>query len=179
MEVLVETTTLWDLLKEPWIALHMPRFGVFLFVALLIEIFCDIKRVNILCSFSTVLLLLLTGIAQSITWYYMCTTSFMYGERLLIPLWYYPVTAIMLIVLSVIFITGVAGMFKEKFKINGILRCIVFGISSYFAITLILTPTNINKVFEQLENEEQNQQVEPIATTPVDEVEAQSTQAHP
>jgi len=51
------------------------------------------------------------------------------------------------------------------------------------AISLIITAVwyiySISKAGLQIKKNRQNQQVDPIVTTPVDKVEAQSTQGHP
>lgn len=179
METIITETSLWDLLSEPWNGLHLPRFCLFLFLALLFEIYCDIKKFSLACAFSTVVLQLLTGIAGVTALYFMGTTTFTTGERVLIPLWYYPATGILFFIPVVLFLRGARELFAERFRLNGVIRGIIFCLTMYFSITVIATPHEINIILERFENERQNQQVDPLVTTPVDEGKAQGTQGHP
>lgn len=151
----METTTLWDLLTEPRISLHLPRFALFLFLAISFEIGCSLKRVQLKCTIPTLTLQVLTGIGGIIATYFMVNATFHAGDRVPIPFWYYPVMIIGLAIPSVFFIRGAKALLKEKHRKNCIVRCLIYALTAYFSITTIATPHKINHLLEKMDNERQ------------------------
>lgn len=157
----VETNTLWDLLTAPSISLHLPRFAAFLLVAVLLEIYCDRKKVCMQCSLSTVSLQLFTGVLGILAIYSMATASFSVGDRVPIPGWYYPLAIAGLCIPTILFLKGVRRQFRERLRRVGTIRCILFALTLYFAISTITTPTKLNRILAQWERAEQRQQADP------------------
>lgn len=161
MQIPVTETTLWDLLTEPLISLRLPRFGLFLMIALLFEIYCDRKKVCLRCSLSTVTLQLLTGVGGIVAIFYMVTGAFSIGDRVIIPVWYYPLTLTSLSILTALFLKGVRQLFRERFVLSGVIRCIIYAATLYFAVATITTPTKLNRSLAQWERDAQSQQPAP------------------
>jgi len=161
MEPIIIKTTLWDLLTEPRISLHLPRFGLFLLLAILLEIGCSRNRVQLKCSVPTVLLQILTGTGGIIATYLMVTASFHTGDRVPIPVWYYPSAGLALFVFTGVFIRGAKVLLEEKRKKNCIIRSLLYVLTVYFAITTIITPSRVNGLLEKMDNERQNQSSDP------------------
>ncbi len=149
----VETTTLWELLIAPSTSLHLPRFALFLIIAIPLEIYCDRKKVCLVCSIPPVVLQLLTGIGGLVVIYSMSTTSFSFGDRVAIPVWYYPFMGVLLCFLGVVFLNGIKGLLRDRYRVNAVVRSLIFGISVYFAISTIITPTKLNQVLKEWEKE--------------------------
>ncbi len=162
----VETTTLWDLLVAPSITLHLPRFALFLLIAIPLEIYCDRKKVCLKCSIPLVVLQLFTGIGGVIAIHLMITASFFVGDRLNIPVWYYPLSGALLCFLTAIFLNGLKGQFRERLTASGAARGVMFGVTLYFAIATITTPSKINRVLEDGEKESFVAE-EPVDSCPV------------
>lgn len=161
----MEDKTLWDLLIQPAFSLHLPRFALFLMVALLLEIYCDRKKICLTCSIPTVGLQLFTGVIGIIAIYSMATASFSVGDRVPIAGWYYPLAIVGLCIPSIIFLKGVRSQFSERLRRVGTIRCILFALTLYFAISMITTPTKLNRVLAQYELEAQSRQADPPAGT--------------
>lgn len=153
----METTTLWDLMTEPYISLHLPRFALLLFVSILFEIGCSWNRIQLKCTIPTLTLQALTGIGGIIATYFMVKTTFHAGDRVPVPLWYYPVVVVGLGILSSVFFRGARALLREKRRKNCIIRCLIYALTVYFAITTITTPHKINHLLEKMDNERQNQ----------------------
>jgi hypothetical protein len=149
--IIIERTTLWDLLSEPSMSLHLPRFALFLFIATILEMVYSKKRVCLQCSVSTVALQLVTGICGIIGIFYMVTSSFYDGDRVPIPFWYYPVIGIFITGLTVVFIRGAKTLLNKQLISHCIVRSLMFGITVYFAITAAITPSRINKSLAKCE----------------------------
>lgn len=161
METIIETTTLWDLLAEPSITLQLPRFALFLFISIILEIIYSKKKVCLMCSIPIVTLQFITGICGIIAIYYMVTSSFFEGDRVSTPIWYYPSTAIFIVGITLVFLKGTRALMKDRLFLNCMIRCLIFGFTVYFAISVIMTPYNINKVREKADQERQNNRVDP------------------
>jgi len=142
-------TSLLDMLLEPAISLHLVRFTLFLFFAIFLELVCSLKRVCVMCSLSTVLLQLVTGVAGLLGINYVMTSTFLSGDRVVVPYWYYPVIGLFLFGLLLVFIKGAKSLLKERLVFNFILRCVLFGITLYFAITVVRTPSKVNTILEK------------------------------
>lgn len=151
--MVVESTTLWDLFITPSITLHLPRFALFLIIAIPVEIYCDRKKVCLMCSIPPVVLQLLAGLGGLVAIYSMSASSFFLGDRVAIPIWYYPFTGILLCFLGVVFLNGLKGLLRDRYRVNAGVRSLIFGISVYFAISTITTPTKLNQVLEEWEKE--------------------------
>ncbi len=148
-----ETATLWTLFAGPRLGLHLPRFALFLFVAMILEIKWSLKKLQWHCSMPTVTLQLITGVGGVVAYYFMLTASFYTGDRVSIPDWYYPLTGSALFFLTVLFIRGVDPLLKGTSKKNGIARCIIYALSVYFAISTIMTPHKINRSLDKCQKE--------------------------
>ena len=164
----METTSLWELLLESSFSLHMPRFALFLFMALILEITYSKRKVCPMCSASTVILQLVTGVSGIIAAYYLSTSYFYEGDRIRIPVWYYPVVGLFLFSVSLLFVWGTKSLLRNRMISNLIIRSIVFGVTVYFAFVTAITPTIINKNLEKWEKAKQNQSSEPMCTMPVE-----------
>ena len=154
METTIIETTLWDLFRDPMLGLHFPRFALFLFISILLEIYCDIKKNRLSCSLPTIMLQILTVIVGLAAVYYMTTTSFEVGDRILISFWYYLLTILIIGILTAIFLKGIIGLFKEKLIKNCVIRIIIYGVTIYFAITVIVIPYKANEILQKREIEE-------------------------
>jgi len=157
--IFMETTTLWDLLIESRISLHLPRFALFLFLSISFEIGCSLRRIQLKCTIPTVILQALTGIGGIIATYFMVKTTFYAGDRIPIPFWYHPVMILGLGILSVIFIYGAKALLKQKHIKNCVIRCLVYALTVYFLITTIATPHKINSLLEKMDNEPTRQPI--------------------
>lgn len=144
--------TLWDILKEPWFGLHLPRFALFLILAILAEIYCNRKKVSVLCSFATGYLLLITAIPAIVALHFQMLPASP-GDRVPIAPWYLPVTIFVLVAFIILFVRGVIPLVRERFAAIAIIRCVVFGAAVYFAVTAIRTPYAINKALTQFETQ--------------------------
>lgn len=150
-EIIIERTTLWDLLSEPSFSLHLPRFALFLSLAIIFEIIYSKKKLCLMCSASTVILLLVTGIGGIIGIYYNVTSSFYDGDRVPIPHWYYPVIGVFITGITFVFVKGANALLNDRLISNFVIRYLMFGITVYFAITTAMTPGRINKSLEAWE----------------------------
>lgn len=158
--VVVEKVTLWHLLAEPSLTLHLPRFALFLLTALLLEIYCDRRRVCLSCAIPTIIVQLLTGIGGVCATYYLMTGSFQAGECLEVPWWYIPVTSFGLIVPTFYFLRGMLLLVKEQRTSHAGKRCMVirgliYAVSIYFAITVVVTPYRLNHKIQTWTAEQQ------------------------
>lgn len=156
-EIVIEQTTLWDLLSEPSLSLHLPRFALFLVFAITLEIIYTKKKVCVMCSMPTVILQLHTGIFGITGIYYMMTSSFHVGERVAIPAWYYPAIGTFILGMAFIFLRGAKILLVNRLISSLTVRCVIFGITIYFAITAAITPSRINKSIGKWEINKQNQ----------------------
>ncbi|MDF7802100.1 hypothetical protein P4C99_21695 [Pontiellaceae bacterium B1224] len=141
----VETTTLWDLLAQPYATLHFPRFALFLTFAFILEIIVSRKRVNLLCSWSTVATLVAIELAGLLAIYYMLTS--VWEGLLTIPIWYYPACTISFLIPTLIFSKGAIILWKDGFRTIAVARSIIFLFAIYFAISTIITPSKLNYIW--------------------------------
>ncbi len=138
---------LWTLLAEPWPwantpILNLPRFALFLLCALILEIICSRKRVNLLCTWSTEAILLSVGLVKLLALYFVCTTVFL--GLVQIPLWYYPVTLTIVLIALLAFWKGAIALLREGLIVNCAVRSLLFFIAVCFMITTIAIPSNLN-----------------------------------
>ena len=145
--------TLWTLSAEPRLSLHLPRFALFLLIAIILAIKWSLKKLQWPCSIPTVTLQLITGVGGVVAYCFMMTAVFHTGDRVSIPGWYYPLTGFILLLLTVLFIRGVDPLLKGSSKKNGIARCIIYALSTYFAISTIMTPHKINRNLDKHQKE--------------------------
>lgn len=138
----IESTTLWDLLTQRYATLHFPQFALFLTIAVILEIVISRKRVNLLCSWSTVPTLVAIELAGLLAIYYMLTS--VWEGLLTIPKWYYPACLISFLIPTLIFARGATTLWKDGYKINSVIRSIVFLFAIYFGVTTIITPSKLN-----------------------------------
>lgn len=164
MEPTAEIVTLWHLLSEPSLTLQLPRFSLFLFISIILEIICSKKKICLLCSASTVSLLMFTGIGGIIAVTLMISSHIYIGTRVAVPIWYYPVTAILILGITLAFLTGVKFLLRRHLFSNAIIRCLIFGITVYFAVTTIITPTRVNRSIAEWEKTAPSQQFAPPST---------------
>lgn len=149
-----EAITLWDLLSAPSVSLHLPRFALFLLVAIPLEIYADRKKISPACAISSVFLQLVTGLAGILMIYLLTTARFLPGDRIVIPFWYYP-TVMILVGLPVgFFIAGMRSLIKAGNLHHVVVRCIVFGVALYFASTVVMTPFAVNRDLERWERKQ-------------------------
>ena len=148
-----ESVTLWELLTGPRLSLHLPRFALFLFLSIILEIKWGLKKIQWRCSIPTVILQLITGISGVVAYYFMVTATFYTGDRVAITVWYYPITGSILLCLTILFIRGIDPLLKGTSKKNGVARCIIFALSAYFAISTIMTPHKMNRSLDRCEKE--------------------------
>lgn len=80
--------------------------------------------------------------------YYMMTGSYYAGDRVSIPIWYYPAVAVFISGISAVFLTGVQALLKERLLASCTIRCMIFTISVCFAIITAITPTRVNSALE-------------------------------
>lgn len=148
MEADVVGVTLWGLLKEPSVCLHLPRFALFLLVAIPLEIYADRRRICPSCAMATVFLQLITGLWGIATIYALLSSRFESVDRIFIPFWYFPLMVILVGVPSGFFVVGVRRLFSMgKFR-NALVRCFIFVVTLYFAGTVIMTPVKVNRMLE-------------------------------
>lgn len=166
------------MLSEPSLTLQLPRFALFLFIAIVCEIICSMKKVCLLCSASTVSLLMITGIGGIIAVTLMVSAYIYVGTRVGIPVWYYPLSAIFVLGITIAFLRGVKILLEERLFLNGMMRSVLFGITVYFAITTIVTPTRVNRSIEKWERTKQNQKLEPTVNTCVESDREQAAADH-
>lgn len=150
-----EATTLWSKLVQPTIGLHFPRFALFILFALPVEIFCDVRSRCFTCSFSTIFLQLLIGVSATVASYYCYTTFYLPGERMHLPSWLFPLIITALLLPFVSFSFGVASQLRRGEFLTCVLRCVIFSLTVFFAITVIMTSSGLNKWLEKLESEKQ------------------------
>lgn len=155
----VEQTTLWDTLANPWVGLHLPRFGLFLLVAIPVLIFCEIKRRNLKCTLSTTFIVLLSGLSGVVAGCLMINARFVDGSRIIFPVWYYPVTGLVLLIPTLIFIRGTQNTMGRDLRRITIARIVIFALAFYFAVTTILTPYQLDRKLQ--ERPGQNQSCDP------------------
>ena len=140
-----ETTNLWIFLEEAWSGstmLNFPRFALFLLCALILEIICSRKRVNLLCTWSTEAILLAVGVVNRLAVYFIFATVFLGLVR--IPLWYYPVTLTMVLIALLAFLKGAIALLREGLIANCAARSLLFFIAIYFAVATIAIPPRFN-----------------------------------
>jgi cytochrome bd-type quinol oxidase subunit 2 len=143
--MVIEQITFWDLLVQPSLTLHLPRFALFLLIALILQTVCDRKKLHTQCSISTAVLLLTTGVGGILMHYYMLTSSFELGDRVPVPGWYYPALLILLVAVTLPAAKGVVTLHKNHFKTYAVIRTALLLFSIYFAVRVIITPTVINR----------------------------------
>lgn len=148
--------TLWETLAQPWLCLHLPRFALFLFLALNVEVVASMKKVCPGCSIPTQTLLLVTGIFGILTNFFLVTHLYHPGDRLSIPMWYYPTAATFILGVTILFADGVRELLKDRRLANAITRCLLFAMALTFAISAARTPTRINRWLEEWENKAGN-----------------------
>ncbi len=153
METTIIETTLWDLLRDPMLGLHFPRFALFLSISIILEIYCDIKKTRLACSLPTVTLQIYTVIGGLVSVYFTTSTYFNIGERVTIPFYFYFFTIFIIGILTAIFFKGIISLFKEKMIKNCVIRIIIYIITIYFTITVIVTPYKVNKILQKREIE--------------------------
>ena len=147
----IEGTTLWSSLIQPAIGFHFPRFALFIVVAIPFELFCDMRSRCVACSFTTIFLQLLVGISAAVASYYFYTTYYAYGERMRPPFWYFPLTASVLLLSVASFSIGVWSQLRDRQIVTVAFRCLIFSLTVFFAITLIMTPLEVNRALEKSE----------------------------
>ncbi len=152
----MEATTLWDLLIRPTIGLHFPRFAIFILIALPIEIFCNRRSRRFAPSFSTICLQVLIGVSATAGSYFLYTTDFPPGERLHPASWFYPAAVSALLFAVVTFSVGIWTELRRCQRLTSALRAVTFSLTVFFAITALMTPSEINRALDKMETEKQN-----------------------
>lgn len=151
---MVERITLWDMLCEPSLTLQLSRFALFLLIAIITLAVLDCRKLSISCSFSTVMLLLTTGLI-GIYAYYCLLTSFIYVNTwMYIQPWYYPICILTITALTAAFICGGIGLVRKGRTKNMIVRSLIYGFALYFAFTAVFTPTKTNMIMARSERPE-------------------------
>lgn len=151
-----KANTLWDLLIRPTIGLHFARFAIFILIALPIEIFCNRRSRRFAPSFSTICLQVLIGVSATAGSYFLYTTDFPPGERLLPPSWFYPAAVVALLLAVVTFSVGICSELRRHQRLTSALRGVIFSLTVFFAITALMTPIEINRALDKMETENQN-----------------------
>ena len=163
-EIVIESTTLWDLLIDPsYLVIHLPRFALFLIIAIPLLIYCDKKGNTVLCTFATVILMVCTTVFGIVGIYYFVTASIYPGYRFPIPIWFYPLTLSIIIFTVCMFTIGIKKDYRRNTKPLVVYRILIFIITSAFSVIAISTPHKINKQIEAWEKEQQNQALEPTS----------------
>ena len=148
---IVQTVTLWDLLREPSLTLQLPRFALFLFVAIIAVIILDRKRLTIDCTFPTVSILLATGLLGVYCHYALLTSWIFEGIRIYIQPWYYPFCFGGLLLFSALFLRGAIQLARDGRTGNLAVRVVLLLLTLYFAVATILTPSRTNRLIEKAE----------------------------
>lgn len=157
MEAFATRTTLWTLLTEPALGLHLFRFALYLLIAVAAEIYCTRKRSDPTSSLLLVGLQLLTGINGIVIAFYTHTGSFRPGDRFSVPIWNGAFATALLASITVLFIWNLLRQTKRPPIRAAILRGIMFAIAVGFALTVIRTPDTVNKMLIEFEQEHQSQ----------------------
>ena len=179
-EYVIERTTLWDLLIDPsYLVIHLPRFALFLIIAIPLLIYCNKKRNSVACTLATVLLMVCTIVFGIVGMYYFMTAHILPGYRFPIPVWYYPLTLSILIFSSGMFTVGFKKDSRQNTKPLVVCRTLIYLITSAFSIIAISAPYKINKQLEAWEKDQQNQQADPTVKPPVESGNVQGTAGHP
>lgn len=139
------------MLKEPWAVLHLPRFALFLIFALVVEILSSRKKINPLCSWSTITLLLLTTLGGLFEFYFLLTTPWAWLGPFTIPVLYCPVVVAILLISLLSCIAGIRLLWKERLYFNCIARGVIFTAAFYFAITTAVAPVKVNATLKERE----------------------------
>jgi hypothetical protein len=113
-----------------------------------------------------VALQLATGIFGIIVLFYMMTSAFHDGERVSIPIWYYPATGALILGITLTFLKGAKSLLKQHLFSNCLVRSLMFGITVYFAVATTITPTRVNRSLEKWEKMKLNQHAEPAQIIP-------------
>jgi len=153
MEQAVVGVTLWDLLREPAVCLHLPRYALFLLIAIPLEIYADRRRVCPSCAIATVFLQLTTGLGGIATIYLLMSGSFEVADRILVPAWYYPLMVVLVGVPAGFFMVGICRLFLMGKTRNALVRCMIFLGTLYFAASVIMTPVRVNRMIESSDSE--------------------------
>lgn len=166
---MTETTTLWNILTDTdYLVIHLPRFALFLVVAIPLLIVCDRKRNTVACTFATVFLMLCTGIFGLAGIYYFMTAHIYPGYRFPIPVWYYPIALSILLFATGMFIFGLRKNGRHSPKILLICRIVIFLITAAFSLRALASPHKINRQLEARENAQGHRASAPAMQPPKD-----------
>ena len=103
---------------------------------------------NAACAMPILVLLLITGISATVGSYLLMTTQFHVGVRLLIPIWYGPITASLVILSAAIFFQGLRASWRNRHFMPCVIRSVIFSVVVYFSIATILTPYEVNDMMD-------------------------------
>lgn len=154
MEQVVVETTLLNLLKEPALCLHLPRFALYLLIAIPLEIYADRKCVCPSCAISTVALQVMTGIGGIVTIYVLMVSRFETGDRIAVPVWFYPLMVVLVGIPVAFFVKGIRRLLSLGRVTNAVVRCMIFVVALYFASTVIMTPVKVNRMLVRFDTEQ-------------------------